>query len=62
MQKNKLSKRQKDDNAVARHADYTAQQEKIQAPFGKTFKTGGHKTGKRDTPRKRAKQSGYRDS
>lgn len=52
--KTKAKQRQ---SAVARHADYAAQQEKIDAPFGKAFKTGGHKTGKQDISRKRVKQS-----
>ncbi len=55
--KNKLSKHQQRDNKVRRHAEYEGQQEKIHAPFGKTFKTGGHKTGKNDISRKRAKQT-----
>lgn len=51
------AKAKKRHSAVARHADYTAQQEIVHAPFGKTFKTGGHQTGKQDVSRKRAKQS-----
>jgi hypothetical protein len=43
-------------SAVARHADYTEMQNYIDAPFGKAFKTGGHKTGAKDVSRKRAKQ------
>jgi hypothetical protein len=50
------AKAKKRHSAVARHADYVAQQEIIDAPFGKAFKTGGHKTGKQDISRKRVKQ------
>lgn len=40
---------------VVTSADYKAQQEKIQAPFGRAFKGGAHDTGKgykREKPRK----------
>lgn len=33
-------------SAIVRSADYKAQSEKIDAPFGKTFKTGAHKDAK----------------
>ena len=46
----------KQQSAFLRHTDYEAQQEKIIAPFGKAFKTGGHRTSKRDISRKQAKQ------
>ena len=57
-QERKAAKRARErQSAVARHADYSAMQGIIQAPFGKTFKTGGHKTGKKDISSKRHKQA-----
>jgi hypothetical protein len=43
---------------VVRHADYQARQEIIQAPFGKTFKTGGHIDKKREVGRGAVKHKG----
>jgi hypothetical protein len=56
-EKKALKKTKQRQSAVARHADYEATQERIVAPFGKTLKTGGHQTGKRDISRKRQKQA-----
>jgi hypothetical protein len=44
-------------SAVMRHAEYAERQKSIDCPFGKAFKTGGHKTGRRDISRKRMKQN-----
>ncbi len=46
---------------VAKHAEYSARQKFIQAPFGKAFKTGKHQTSKNDVSRKSAKQQLKRD-
>lgn len=56
-QANRKRKLQKRASAVARHADYEAQQRIIQAPFGRAFKTGGHQTSPKDISRKSAKQN-----
>ncbi len=44
-------------SAVARHAEYTETQKHIESSFGIAFKTGGHRTDKRDVSRKREKQN-----
>jgi hypothetical protein len=52
----KLEQERRDqESAVARHADYEKKREAIVAPFGKAFKTGGHKSEKsykREKPQK----------
>lgn len=43
----KLKKeKHKKESAVARNAEYQERQKNIEAPFGKAFKTGGHKSEK----------------
>ena len=45
-------------SAVARHADYQAMQQKIDAPFGKTFATGGHINKKKEQNKGKVKHKG----
>ncbi len=60
----KLNKKQKKEElkqikkviATTTHADYEKKLESVDAPFGKTFKTGGHKS---DAVYKRDKRIDY---
>ncbi len=57
-----MAKKNKNRNsAVIRHAEYTEMQNHIESPFGRAFKTGGHKTSAKDVSRARTKQSWKRE-
>lgn len=59
--KDTRTKAQKRTSAIMRNTDYIEQQKKTDAPFGRTFKTGGHKTDKHDGARVNTKRSWRRN-